>query len=50
MLMFNLDADDRFAASLAAHLDVELAPHEARVFEDGERKLRRLIEPRGDDA
>ena len=51
MLIFALDTADRgFAEALAADLDVTLAPHEERRFEDGERKLRPLVDPRGDDA
>lgn len=51
MLIFALDTNDRsFAEALAADLDVALAPHEERVFDDGERKLRPLVDPRGDDA
>lgn len=51
MLMFALDrADPGFAEALARDLDVTIAPHEERVFEDGEHKLRPLVEPRGEDA
>jgi len=50
MLIFALDTDQGFAAALAADLDEALAAHEDRAFEDGEHKLRPLVDPRGDDA
>jgi len=50
MLMFSLDPDKLFAQALADALDVTLSPHEERVFPDGERKLRPLVDPRGGDA
>jgi len=49
MLMFALD-DDPFAKALASELDVAISPHEERLFADGERKLRPLVDPRGADA
>lgn len=50
MLLFSLDPDSRFAHSLAEALDEPLAPLENRAFEDGEHKLRPLVDPRGHDA
>lgn len=50
MLLYSLDPDTTFAQALAASLDVPLAPHEDRRFEDGEHKLRPLGDPRGRDA
>ncbi|MDP2256562.1 MAG: ribose-phosphate diphosphokinase [Polaromonas sp.] len=50
MLLFSLDFDATFAQALAAGLGVPLAPHEDRSFEDGEHKLRPLLDPRGRDA
>jgi hypothetical protein len=50
MLIFDLDADGPLGRALAADLDLELAPHEQRRFEDGECKLRPLADPRGDDV
>lgn len=50
MMLFSLDADATFARGLAANLGVSLAPHENRGFEDGEHKLRPLMDPRGSDA
>ena len=50
MLLFSLDPDCRFASALAAELDESLAPHEDRAFEDGEHKLRPMVDPRGADA
>ncbi|MBK6862546.1 MAG: ribose-phosphate pyrophosphokinase [Ideonella sp.] len=50
MLLFCLDSDCGFALALAAALDETLARHEDRRFEDGEHKLRPLVDPRGDDV
>lgn len=50
MLLFSLDPDATLAQSLAADLGVTLAPHEERHFEDGEHKLRPLLDPRGSDV
>ena len=50
MRIFALDTDDAFAATLSASLDEPLAHHEDRAFEDGEHKLRPLVDPRGDDV
>lgn len=50
MLLFSLDPDDSFAPALAAALDESLSPHEDRRFEDGEHKLRPMVDPRGADA
>jgi ribose-phosphate pyrophosphokinase len=50
MLFFSLDPESTLAPALAADLDETLQPHEERVFEDGERKLRPLVDPRGDDV
>ena len=50
MLIFSLEPANPFALALAESLDVSLSPHEERVFPDGERKLRPLMEPRGSDV
>lgn len=50
ILLYALDSDTTFAQGLATYLGVPLAPHENRGFEDGERKLRPLLDPRGRDA
>jgi ribose-phosphate pyrophosphokinase len=50
MLLFALDPDCPLSASIARTLGEPIAPHEARLFEDGERKLRPLVDPRGADA
>jgi ribose-phosphate pyrophosphokinase len=51
MLLFSLDQANRaFAEALGRELDITLAPHEERSFEDGERKLRPLVDPRGEDV
>ena len=50
MLLFSLDPECRLAPALATALDETLARHEDRRFEDGEHKLRPLVDPRGDDA
>ena len=49
MLMFDLDTDTGLGKALAADLDQELSPFERRAFEDGETKIRPLVDPRGDD-
>jgi ribose-phosphate pyrophosphokinase len=50
MLLFSLDPDCPFAHALAAELDEPLAPLEDRGFEDGEHKIRPLVDPRGHDV
>ena len=50
MLIFSLEPANPFAHSLAGSLDVELSPHEERLFPDGERKLRPLVDPRGTEV
>ena len=50
MLIFGLDTDRRFVEALAAQLDRTVAPHELRRFEDGECKLRPLVDPCGADV
>ncbi len=50
MLLFSLDPECIVAPALAAELDESLSPHEDRSFEDGEHKLRPLVDPRGADA
>lgn len=50
MLLFSLDPDCHFSRALAAELDESLSPLEDRAFEDGERKLRPLVDPRGHDC
>jgi ribose-phosphate pyrophosphokinase len=50
MRLFSLDPASPFAAALAADLDEALSPLEDRCFEDGEHKLRPLVDPRGDDV
>lgn len=50
MLLFSLNPESTFAPALAAGLGVPLAPHEDRGFEDGEHKLRPLLDPCGRDA
>jgi ribose-phosphate pyrophosphokinase len=50
VLLFSLDSDDGLGPSLAAALGEPLAAHEERIFDDGERKLRPLSDPRGADA
>ena len=48
--MFSLEPANPFAQALTDALDVTLSPHEERLFPDGERKLRPLVDPRGADA
>ncbi len=50
MLMFSLAPSNPFAQALADALDVTLSQHEERLFPDGERKLRPLVDPRDADA
>jgi ribose-phosphate pyrophosphokinase len=50
LLLFCLDPDSTLAAGVAQALGVPLAPHEDRAFEDGEHKLRPLVDPRSADA
>lgn len=51
MLLFAIDPHDRpFAEALVADLDVSIAQHELRRFEDGECKARPLVDPRGEDV
>jgi len=50
MLMFDLDSDAGFGRALARDLDEDLSPLEIRRFEDGEAKIRPLVDPRGDDV
>jgi ribose-phosphate pyrophosphokinase len=48
--LFGLQASREFAERVAARLDVALAPHEERGFEDGEHKARPLSDVRGHDV
>ena len=50
MLMFSMEPVNPFARSLANALGVTLSPHGERVFPDGERKLRPLVDLRGADV
>lgn len=49
MLIFSLDGSDPLAEALCDALDESRSPHEDRAFEDGERKTRPLVDPRGED-
>ena len=49
-MLFSLESDCPFATALAARLEQPLASLEDRRFEDGEHKLRPLVDPRGADA
>jgi phosphoribosylpyrophosphate synthetase len=50
MLLFALDASREFGAAVAAQLGHPLAAHEERTFEDGEHKIRPLVDPDGNDV
>ncbi|MDO9313575.1 MAG: ribose-phosphate diphosphokinase [Burkholderiaceae bacterium] len=50
MLLFSIDPECRFAHALASELGESLSALEDRAFEDGEHKLRPLVDPRGHDA
>jgi len=49
-MLFSPEPSGTFAADVAAALRVDLAPLEARVFEDGEHKTRPLASVRGRDV
>ena len=48
--LFALDTSREFAARVAGHFGIQLAPHEERRFEDGEHKSRPLVNVRGRDV
>jgi ribose-phosphate pyrophosphokinase len=48
--LFGLAADRAFGGSVAAAAGTVLAPHEERMFEDGEHKTRPLVSVRGADV
>lgn len=48
--IFALNESRDLAGKIAAHLDLELAEHEERNFEDGEHKIRSLVNIRGKDV
>ncbi len=48
--LFGLNASGDYAARVARHIDMAVAPHEERVFEDGEHKSRPLQNVEGHDA
>lgn len=52
MLLFSLDNDNdsAFAHALAKGLGVMLSAHDDHAFDDGERKLRPLVDPRSADV
>lgn len=50
MLLFALNASREFGVAIASRLDLELAAHEERAFEDGEHKTRPLADVRGEDV
>jgi ribose-phosphate pyrophosphokinase len=50
MLVFALDASRDIGSAIARALGVTLAAHEERRFEDGEHKVRPLVDPAGADC
>lgn len=50
VLIFAQRRDGAFAAAIAARLGIELSPLEERDFEDGEHKIRPLVDVRGRDV
>ena len=50
LMLFALGASREFGARVAAALDMPLAAHEERAFEDGEHKWRPLVSVRGRDV
>jgi ribose-phosphate pyrophosphokinase len=49
-VLFALGDSTSLGEAVARHLDVPVAPHEERDFEDGEHKVRSLANIRGDDV
>jgi ribose-phosphate pyrophosphokinase len=49
-VLFALEGTEEFGKSVASHMDLELATHETRDFEDGEHKIRPLSAVRGRDV
>jgi ribose-phosphate pyrophosphokinase len=49
-MLFSLGGSGALAAEIAARLDIDVAPHEERDFEDGEHKIRPLAEVRNRDV
>lgn len=47
MQLYSLDPDYPFALTLATSLATPITAHEYRHFEDGEHKLRPLLDPVG---
>lgn len=50
MVVFALDASREYGQQVARHLNLELAEHEEREFEDGEHKARSLVSVRNQDV
>lgn len=50
MILFALGSSSEFGAAVSRALGVPLAPHEERLFEDGEHKCRPLASVRGRDV
>ncbi|HEY6059298.1 MAG TPA: ribose-phosphate pyrophosphokinase [Gemmatimonadales bacterium] len=50
MILFALGSSSEFGATVSRALGVPLAPHEERLFEDGEHKCRPLASVRGRDV
>ena len=50
LLVFALAPSEALGRAIASQLDVELAPHELRRFDDGEHKIRPLVSVRGGDV
>ncbi len=50
LAIFALGDARAFGEAVSGHLGVPLAPHEERDFEDGEHKVRPLVNVRGSDA
>ena len=50
MQVFALNESRDFGSKVAEYLDIPLAAHEERNFEDGEHKMRPLVSVRGEDV
>ncbi len=50
LILFAVEGTREYGARVAQHLDLMLADHEERSFEDGEHKIRSLVEVRRQDV
>ena len=50
LMIFALESDTEFACALSEKLGLDISPHELRIFEDGEHKIRPLHSVQGRDV